>query len=401
MRPAKDFQSVPQKDSNTRTRGVQETIVTPLSALNENFIPRKTSRKPPTPQMPTDNELDRSFARTGQKKMETPQDIIEIDIATAGVASPTEIEKPVAMADVAGAGGPVITITRFRSVTDLAGAVGPAVTGAGGPVVSGTRFRSVTDVAGAGGPAVTGAGGPVVAGTRFRSVTDVAGAGRPAVTRAGGPIIAGTRFRSATDVAGAGGPAITRAGGPVIAGPRFLAVAEIYTQFEDTEGDPQGDDRKVDQNFSTTEEDTGSRPLEHSGVKEGGHTEYGMTKFDCTAQEEEIVSHPLEHSGVVEWAGISEGLKKRRPPDCFEICTDPAPVRKTLEEEPMEHSAPGRNPIEGSKPLNTDVPEETEDGEAIIVGAVGLAAPWFLTGWTNDASKIKNCFMYFRRRENR
>ena len=27
--------------------------------------------------------------------------------------------------------------------------------------------------------------------------------------------------------------------------------------------------RKVDQNFSTAEEDTGSRPLEHSGVKEG------------------------------------------------------------------------------------------------------------------------------------
>ena len=149
MRPAKDFQSVPQKDSNTRTRGVQETIVTPLSALAENFIPRKTSRKPPTPQMPTDNELDRSFARTSQKKMETPQDIIEIDIATVGAASLTEIEKPEAMADVDGAGGPVVTGTRFRSVTDVAGAVGPAVAGAGGPVVTGARFRSVTDVAGA------------------------------------------------------------------------------------------------------------------------------------------------------------------------------------------------------------------------------------------------------------
>ena len=56
MRPAKDFQSVPQKDSNTRTRGVQKTIVSPLSALAENFIPRKTSRKPLTPQVPTDNE---------------------------------------------------------------------------------------------------------------------------------------------------------------------------------------------------------------------------------------------------------------------------------------------------------------------------------------------------------
>ena len=262
--------------------------------------------------------------------METPQDIIEIDIATVGAASPTEIKKPVARADVAGAGGPVVTGTRFRSVTDVAGAGGPAVTRAGGPVVTGTRFRSVSDVAGAGGPAVTGAGGPVVAGTRF------------------------------------------------------LAVAEVYAQFEDTESDPQGDDRKVDQNFSSTEEDTGSRPLEHSGVREGGHPENGMTESDCTAQEEEIVSHPLEHSGVVEWTGISESRKMRRPPDWFEICTDPAPVRNTLEEEPMEHSAPAENLNEGNEPVNTDVPEETEDGEAIIVGAVGSAAPWFLTGWTTD-----------------
>ena len=138
-------------------------------------------------------------------------------------------------------------------------------------------------------------------------------------------------------------------------------------KFEDTEGDPQGDDRKVDQNFGTTEEDTGSRPLEHLGIKEGDHPEYGRTESDCTSQEEEIVSHPLEHSGVVEWAGSSDGLKKRRPPNCFEKCTDPAPVRKTLEEEPMEHSAPGGNPNEGSEPLNTDVSEETEDGEAIEV----------------------------------
>ena len=106
--------------------------------------------------------------------METPQDIIEIEIATVGAASPTEVERPVAVADVAEAGGPVVTGTRFRSVTDEAGAGGPAVTGTGGPVVTATRFRSVTDVAEASGPAVTGAGGPVITGMRFRSVTDVA-----------------------------------------------------------------------------------------------------------------------------------------------------------------------------------------------------------------------------------
>ena len=186
-----------------------------------------------------DNELDPG-------KIETPQDIIENDIATVGVVYPTEIEKPVAVADVAGASG-------------------PAVTGAGGLVVTGTRFRAVTDVAGASGPAVTGAGGSVVTGTRFRAVTDVAGAGGPAVTGAGGPVVAGTRF---------------------------LAVAEVYAPFEETEGHPQGDVRKVDQNFNTPEEDAGSRPLEYSGVKERGRPEYGMTESDCTAKEVEIVSHP-------------------------------------------------------------------------------------------------------------
>ena len=92
-----------------------------------------------------------------------------------------------------------------------------------------------------------------------------------------------------------------------MAGTRFLAVAEVYAPFEETEGDPQGDDRKVDQNCNTPEEDAGSRPQEHSGVKEGGRPKYGINEFDCTAQEEEIVSHPLEHSGVVKWAVSATG----------------------------------------------------------------------------------------------
>ena len=60
------------------------------------------------------------------------------------------------------------------------------------------------------------------------------------------------------------------------------------------------------------------------------------------------------------------------------------PVRKALEEEPIEHSAPSGTPNGGSETLNTDFQEETKEGEAIIVGAVGSAAPWFLTGWTNE-----------------
>ena len=133
MRPAKDTRSVPRGNRNARTWGVQKPIVTSLSALAENFIPRKTSKKRPTQPTPTDNDLDRSLAKTGSSKIETPRDSIECEIATIGMACPTEIGKPVAMADVAESSG-------------------PAGTGAGGPVVAGMQFPAVADRTGASGP---------------------------------------------------------------------------------------------------------------------------------------------------------------------------------------------------------------------------------------------------------
>ena len=244
---------------------------------------------------------------------------------------------------VTGAGGPVVAGMPFLAVTDIT-ETDPTGTEAGGPVGTGTRFRTVTDVAEASGPAVTGAGGPVVTGTRFRAVTDVA--------EAGGPVVAGTGFRAVTDVAGASGPAGTGAGGPVVTGTQFLAVAEVYAPFEETEGDPQGDSGEVDQNSKIHEEDTGF--------------------------------HPLEHSGVVERTVVSDGVRKRNIPGSLEIYTDPAPIRKTSEEEPIEYSAHSRSLNEWSEPFNTDGTEDTEDGDAIMVGVVGSAAPWFLTGWAND-----------------
>ena len=309
MRPAKDIQSVPRGNRNARTRGVQKTIVTPHSALAENFILRKLSKKQPTPQAPTDNELDRSFAKTGSIKIETPQDRIESEIATIGTAYPTEI------------GGPVVTGMRFRTVTDVAKASGPA--GAGGPVVTKMRFRAVNDVAGASGPAATGAGGPVVTGKGFRT---------------------------GTGVAGASGPAGSGSGGPVVAGTRFLAVAEVYAPFEETEGGPQGDIGRVDQISKIPEEETGS--------------------------------HLLEHSGVAGGTVVNNGIRKRNIPESLEKCTDPEPVRETSDKEPMGYSAHSGSPNEGSEPFLTDSTEDTEDGDAIMVGVVGSAAPWFLMGWT-------------------
>ena len=130
MRPAKDIQPVPRGNRNARPRGVQKTIVTPLSALAEKFTPRKISGIQSTPHAPTDNELDRSLAKTDAIKVETPPDVIKSEIATIGTADPTETDKPVAMADVAEPSG-------------------PAVAGAGGPVVARTRFLAVAEITGA------------------------------------------------------------------------------------------------------------------------------------------------------------------------------------------------------------------------------------------------------------
>ena len=132
MRPPKDIQPVPRGNRNARSWGVQKTIATPLSALAEKFTPRKISGKQSTPHVPTDNELDRSLAKTGSIKPETPQDVIKSEIVTIGTADPIETDKPVAMADVAEPSG-------------------PAVTGAGGLVVAGTRFLAVAEITGASG----------------------------------------------------------------------------------------------------------------------------------------------------------------------------------------------------------------------------------------------------------
>ena len=94
----------------------------------------------------------------------------------------------------------------------------------------------------------------------------------------------------------------------------------MYAPFEEMEGDLQGDSGEVDQNWKIHEEDTG-----------------------C---------HPLEYSGVVEGTEVSDGVRKRNIPESLEIYTDPAPVRKTSEEEPIKYSAHSGSLDEWSEPFN-------------------------------------------------
>ena len=67
-----------------------------------------------------------------------------------------------------------------------------------------------------------------------------------------------------------------------------------------------------------------------------------------------------------------------------DVITNSAPIRKLVKWELLEHSVPSVAPCRRSEPPIADVQEEPEEGEAIVVRAVGSAAPWFLTGWTND-----------------
>ena len=135
-------------------------------------------------------------------------------------------------------------------------------------------------------------------------------------------------------------------------GTRFLAVADVYAPFGEMECGPQGDIGRVDQISKIPEEETGS--------------------------------HPLEHSGVAGGTVVSKGIRKRNIPESLEKYTDPEPIRETSDKEPMGYSAYSGSLNEGSEPFNTEGTEDTEDGDAIMVGVVGSAAPWFLTGWTND-----------------
>ena len=64
--------------------------------------------------------------------------------------------------------------------------------------------------------------------------------------------------------------------------------------------------------------------------------------------------------------------------------TDPDAIRGTLNTEQVGLPSVYRSPNGGNEPVDTDGEEDTAEGDAIMVGVVGSAAPWFLTGWTND-----------------
>ena len=152
-----------------------------------------------------------------------------------------------------------------------------------------------------------------------------------------------------------------------------------------------------DQNGVPMEGEFGPEPLEHSVLD---------IHLDSLPRHDVLDSGPLEHSVTV--CAPSGGAVLYRTSD------DSVP--QPASPEPLEHSVPvgphswgdGVSPTVDTtvhlqstcmprvvsepqlveEPLLEDRPEaagsRSETGEAIVVGAIGSAAPWFLTGWTHE-----------------
>ena len=332
IRPAKNIRSVRKGNRDVRARGVQEPLTSPLSPLADSFNPRPTSEKQKNQRQLTDNDLDRSPARTGLGETETPWDSIQNEVATIGTARPIEIGKPVAMADVA--------VPR-----------GPAGTGAGGPVTTEISMTTVTDRTEASGPRRRVTDAPVVTELCSQTGNDRTEASGPAVTIAGGSVRIVKKFRPAGETTKTGMVTGTGTGGTVVTGTRFLAVAEVHAPIAERKGDQWSNIGNSDQITEVNTEMTSPNQLEHTSARGGS-----------------VVETDSRGNGMAE-----DGAHFLKP-DVVRGTSDKEPVLV-----PFSYSS-----NKEMEAVDTISKEDPAEGDTIMVGVVGSAAPWFLTGWTND-----------------
>ena len=332
MRPAKNIWSVWKGNRDVPTRGVRGTLTLPLSPLAKSFTPRPTPDKYQNQRQYTDIDLHRSPATTGVGGTESSWNNIEDKNATIVLAKPIEIEQPVAMADVAEP-------------------CGPARAGAGGPVITEIRMTTATDRTGASGPRSSKTDPPVTPGFCFQSGNNRITVSGQAATVAGGPVEE-EKGRSLTDgIAEAGMRTGTGTGGPVIAGARFTTVAEVYAPFTETEISQRSDVSELNQIANDTVEVTSSGQLECLSVKGDP-----VLCVDTTGNsDDENDGHFIDPDGIRRMSDTEQMLIPSR-------CSSDSNM----------------------KAIQTGITADPEEGDAIMVGVVGSAAPWYLTGWTND-----------------
>ena len=262
----------------------------------------------------------------------TPWDNIQNEVATIGTAKPIEIGKPVAMADVA--------VPR-----------GPAGTGAGGPVATEISMTTVTNRTEASGPRRRVTDAPVVTELCSQTGYDRTEAGGPAVTVAGGSVSIVRKFRPAGETTETGMATGSGTGGAVVTGTRFLAVAEVHAPIAERKGNQWSNIRNSDQITEVNTEMTSPTQLEH-----------------ISAEEDSVVETDRWGNSMAE-----DGTHFLKP-DAIRGTSDKEPVVV-----PCSYSS--NKEMEAVDTVSKEAPA-AED--MIMVGVVGSAAPWFLTGWTND-----------------
>ena len=239
------------------------------------------------------------------------------------LAKTIEIEQPVAMADVAEPGGPA---------------------GTGGPVVTEIRTPTATDGTGASGSRSDKTDAPVMPEFCFQSGNNRITVSGPAETGTGGPVGI-EKGRSLTDgIAEVGMRTGTGTGGPVLAGARFTTVAEVYAPIAGTEIVQRNDVGKSDQIEHVTVEMTDSDKLGCLSIKR-----------------DSVLCGDLTGNGGHDRDGH---------------IMNPDGIRRMSDTEQILISSGGSS--------DSSMEPDPEEGDPIMVGVVGSAAPWYLTGWTND-----------------
>ena len=143
----------------------------------------------------------------------------------------------------------------------------------------------------------------------------------------------------------------TGTGGTVVTGTRFLAVAEVHAPIAESNGDQWSNIGNSDQITEVNTEMTSPNKLEHTSAGGGS-----VVKTDSRGN------------------GMAEDGAHFLKPDVIRGTSDKEPVLV-----PFSYSS-----NKEMEAVDTVSKEDPAEGDTIMVGVVGSAAPWFLTGWTND-----------------
>ena len=215
---------------------------------------------------------------------------------------------------------------------------------AGGPVVTEIRTPTATDGTGASGSRSDKTDAPVMPEFCSQSGNNRITVSGPAETGTGGPVGIEKGRSLRDEIAEVGMRTGTGTGGPILAGARFTTVAEVYAPIAGTEIVQRNDVGKSDQ-------------IEHATVEMTDSDKLGCLSI----KRDSVLCGDLTGNGDHDGDGHS---------------MNPDEIRRMSDTEQILISSGGLS--------DSSMEPDPEEGDPIMVGVVGSAAPWYLTGWTND-----------------